>query len=129
MSPELEKIFFEKYPALYKKDILPFGIECGDGWFMLIDQLSQHIDSYRDSNNVPPVTVTQVKEKFGGLRFYITGGDNFVDGLIAFAETLSYKICENCGTTFNVGKTSGWIQVLCQDCAKKQKKENWKLGE
>ena len=38
-----------------------------------------------------PVTIAQVKSKFGGLRFYIDGGDDAVYGMIRFAERLCHE--------------------------------------
>jgi hypothetical protein len=70
------------------------------------------------------VEATQVKEKFGGLRFYINGADDTVYGMITLAEHMSYGICEMCGTTENVTPTSGWIKYLCQKC--KVERENKK---
>jgi hypothetical protein len=39
----------------------------------------------------PPVQIDQVKEKFGTLRFYYSGGDAEVDGMVKFAEYLCNK--------------------------------------
>jgi hypothetical protein len=63
---------------------------------------------------VRQVKVLQVKEKFGTLRFYYEGGDKYVSGLVAMAETMSGVTCEKCG---NVGKirNNGYIQTLCDD--------------
>ena len=66
--------------------------------------------------DVPPehgqVIATQVKEKFGGLRFYVNGATDKIYNYISFAETMSYKTCEVCGSP---GKTytDGWHQTLC----------------
>jgi len=65
------------------------------------------------------LTVTQIKEKFGGLCFYYFGGDDEISGMVHFAESLSYKTCETCGTTSNVGRTRGWIYTCCWDCLQK----------
>ena len=64
------------------------------------------------SSAVNQVVVEQVKEKFGGLRFYYRGGDEYISGLCAMAESMSYVTCEECG---NPGKPSegGWIRTLC----------------
>jgi uncharacterized protein YlbG (UPF0298 family) len=67
------------------------------------------------------ISVTQIKEKFGGLCFYYTGGDDYIFGLTMFAGSLSYKICEYCGTTINVGITQGWLSTICKECHKKVK--------
>lgn len=68
------------------------------------------------------VDLIQVKEKFGTLRFYIHGGDEYINGMISLAENMSYHTCEKCGTTENIGRTKGWISVLCEDCAKRLNK-------
>jgi hypothetical protein len=65
--------------------------------------------------------ITQIKEKFGGLRFYYDGGDDRIQGMVDLAETLSYQICERCGSTKNVQQTTGWITTLCEDCFPKPK--------
>lgn len=66
------------------------------------------------SEDVPQVVAEQVKEKFGGLRFYYRGGDQYIHGLAAMAESMSYVTCEQCG---NPGKSNndGWISTLCAD--------------
>ena len=62
----------------------------------------------------PQVTVDQVKEKFGTLRFYYTGGDDKVRGMVSMAESMSGVTCEECG---NPGTTSigGYIRTLCKE--------------
>jgi hypothetical protein len=64
----------------------------------------------------PQVTVDQVKEKFGTLRFYYTGGDEYISGLVAMAESMSGVTCEECG---NPGKRvgGGWVTTLCKEHA------------
>lgn len=61
----------------------------------------------------------QVKEKFGGLQFYVIGGTDVHHAMIDFAESMSYRICEECGTT-NTARcwTDGWHRTLCVPCAK-----------
>jgi len=70
----------------------------------------------------------QVKEKFGGLRFYIgpviqDKADEVYDA-ISEAESESFKTCEYCGTKENVTtKGPGWIKTLCNDCRKERSKK------
>lgn len=61
------------------------------------------------------VVAEQVKEKFGTLRFYYTGGDGTIDGMVIMAEAMSSVTCEVCG---NPGKQrgGGWIKTLCVHC-------------
>lgn len=57
----------------------------------------------------------QVKEKFGGLRFYIGGAtDSMIEEFIRQAEEQAEKTCEDCGKP---GKPAGpWVRTLCYDC-------------
>lgn len=58
-----------------------------------------------------PVAV-QVKEKFGGLRFYVQAATDKHYSYISFAESMSYRTCEECGAP---GKTytDGWHRTMC----------------
>lgn len=62
--------------------------------------------------SVRHIEVHQIKEKFGGLRFYYEGGDEYVRGLVDMAESWASHTCETCG---NLGKqrSGGWIRTLC----------------
>lgn len=120
MTKELNDQLYEKYPDLlegYKKSpresCLAFGCEHGDGWYWLIDNLLEFIKASKQE-----VKVDQIKEKFGGLRFYYSGGDLRIDGAVSLAEIMSYNICENCGSTDDVSQTTGWIKSLCKKCIK-----------
>jgi len=132
---------YEKYPDFFEKvgcdprqSCMSWGIECGIGWYDLISALlyrikqhEKHIKTRNDwsvkESGEPcekykdyyPVILEQVKEKFGGLRFYYIGGDDHIAGLVDMAEEMSYKICEQCG---NAGKPNkgGWIITLCDKC-------------
>ncbi len=131
MKAELTQKLFNKYPKIFSKterdtkdNLLYFGIDHDDGWYGLIDNLCNAIQTYIDSDhnipqvdrNKPQVVAVQVKEKFGMLRFYVEASDEFIEGMIRLAENLSGTICEKCGTTKKVGKTCGWIKTLCKSC-------------
>ena len=80
--------------------------------------------------SIPQVTLDQVKEKFGTLRFYYTGGDAYISGMVSLAESLTAVTCESCG---NVGKTrgGGWVHTYCEPCeeareiARAKETEEW----
>jgi hypothetical protein len=134
MRLELDKLLCEKYPKMMvnrnkdmKETCMCWGFECGDGWFNILDQLMSNIQHHIDWNNqnfdkgykqykqVAQVTLDQVKEKFGTLRFYYTGGDDIIDGMVRMAESMSGCTCEECG---NIGKSrgGGWIHTYCDPC-------------
>ena len=139
MKPELEQKLIKKYPKIFadvnkgpKETLICFGLECGDGWYWLLDNLCSKIQHYVDQEGYYPkveisqVIAEQVKEKFGGLRFYVHGGDSKTDNYISFAEYLSDTICEECGSTKDIGHTEGWITTLCKECGEKQTQLKWK---
>ena len=68
-------------------------------------------------SNYFPVKFDQIKEKYGGLRMYFSGGDDYINGLVSMAEAMSYKICEVCGNKGECNK-SGWFTTLCEGCRK-----------
>ena len=83
-------------------------IRCvGEGWHSIVNKL---IDDLFDAgwNGV----VLQVKEKFGGLRFYIGAGNETMWELIRDAEHRSFQTCEVCGKP-GKARHGGWIRTLC----------------
>lgn len=99
-----------------------FGIECGKGWEELLKPIFDYINEYnldKDDNN--KIVPTQIKEKFGGLRFYTNFETSTLTKLIHQAEEESYNTCEICGSKNDVGHTfKGWLSTICFDCIKKQ---------
>ena len=119
-----------KYPYAYPS--------VGDGWFDILDAacglIKSHLKNlessgYRvlDSRNdfedgdfdeddkvVWAVQALQIKEKFGGLRFYTSGGDDYTRGIIAMAESMSYRTCEVCGSP-GEPRNDGWVKTLCEE--------------
>jgi len=63
---------------------------------------------------IPQVTLDQVKEKFGTLRFYYTGGDEYISGLVSMAESMSGVTCEECGKP-GTQTSGGWIKTVCKE--------------
>lgn len=63
---------------------------------------------------IPQVVATQVKEKFGGLRFYYTGGDRYISGMAILAENLAERTCEVCGAPGKLREGS-WIVTRCDE--------------
>lgn len=142
MKKELDEQLCVKYPKIFvnrnadmQTTAMCWGFDCGDGWYNILDKLCGNIQSHIDWSHkshawdiehneknpdkqrpvkepVPQVVATQVKEKFGGLRFYYDGGDDYVSGLAAMAESMSTVTCEECGATGNQ-RSGGWIRTLC----------------
>lgn len=141
MREELDKILVEKYPKIFRdryasmqKTCMCWGFDHGDGWFEIIDamcsSIQHHIDHIRrqhpelsdeEFDEQYQVVAVQVKQKFGGLRFYANNCDDYVYGVISMAETISWYICENCGSAGAGTKSNstGWITMLCDNCHSK----------
>ena len=139
MRAELQKQLVEKYPEFfeylktYDGPLMPmvFGFEHDDGWYDLLDKLMGDIMSHYKQlpeDKKWPLALHQVKEKFGGLCFYLGGADDYVWDLVAKAEQDSYNVCEVCGSRENIGYTRGWIQTVCKPCfdAGKTNQSQWK---
>jgi len=142
MKKELQDELFKKYPKIFAQKDLPatkscmcFGLECGDGWHWLIDNLCEAIQFeidqkavFIENNKSNPevdlenqqIEVAQVKEKFGALCFYATNTTTHARNIIDFAEGLSNSICEICGSTKDVTQTKGWVKTLCKECLDKR---------
>jgi hypothetical protein len=158
MRRELDAQLCEKYPLIFKDrnadmrtTAMCWGLECGDGWYNIIDILcgklcsewlsaKSRYDFIKDRvgekmyGNASGDTITQgeidlrkqimeeeaskvpvavqVKEKFGGLRFYVQAATDKHYNFISFAESMSYRTCEECGAP---GKTytDGWHRTMC----------------
>jgi hypothetical protein len=109
---EMQDYFPKVYPKIFVGKY--GGIAVGKGWFDLLNQACRLIQSHLDwKPDVPQVVAEQVKEKFGGLRFYVQGGDEYTNGIIAMAEQMSMMICEDCGAPGDRGG-DGWITTLCE---------------
>lgn len=88
------------------------AIECvGKGWSGLINELYDAIPE--------DTKVVQVKEKFGGLRFYVDSATEEFNNLIDDCEKRSYTICEQCGKEGKIREDRAWILTLCDECNSK----------
>jgi hypothetical protein len=140
MRKELDELLCEKYPKMMvnrNKDMtetaMCWGFACGDGWYNILNQLMGNIQHHLDwkSRNgevVPQVTLDQVKEKFGTLRFYYTGGDDIIDGMVRMAEAMSGCTCEFCGNPAE-RKGGGWVRTICDPCEEKRQTDHAKYLE
>ena len=94
----------------------------GHEWAQKMAQNSLEGDEREVPEEVPQVVAEQVKEKFGTLRFYYNGGDEYVRGLVSMAEWASANICEVCGERGRIRGT-GWLYVSCNKHAKEEDKD------
>ena len=105
----------DSYPKMFEGKYGGFAV--GKGWYPILERLCSNIQHHIDwkekqGNPIPQVTVAQIKEKFGGLRFYYDGGDDEISGMVRMAESWADIACEECG---GIGqrRSGGWIRTLC----------------
>ncbi len=131
MRSNLQNFLYEKYPALFRQKDLPmsetcmcWGINCGDGWYGLVNRTCAKIQAYCEEQKIK-VEFVQVKQKFGGLRIYFDMvGDyldyhqNSVQEIVTDAEKASFNTCEVCGSTegVRIDDSTGWLQPMCYFC-------------
>ena len=173
MRRELDETLCAKYPLIFKDrnadmrtTAMCWGLECGDGWYNIIDTLcglltyeyrsaksrydhlvevgvgnvlygtktvtQEALDEAKtklDEETAKVPVAVQVKEKFGGLRFYVQAATDKHYQYISFAESMSYRTCEECGAP---GKTytDGWHTTLCDiHAAMSGKEEEYEYEE
>src|SRR5450756_949918 len=121
MKRELEQRITERWPAWFnvagntRETLMCFGFEHGDGWFDLVWRLCERLEPVVASVERKagrPFEVLQVKEKFGGMRFYTNFIDDTISALIDDAELESTQTCEACGKP-DSRQGGGWITTRC----------------
>lgn len=147
MDCELQNQLFAKYPSIFREvggepsqTCMAFGIECGNGWYDLIDLLCDSITHQVETTNrcYPQlkfaVVAVQIKEKYGGLRFYIdyvydhelikdaaamkiiNQRIDMITGMIHMVERMSSRTCETCGSKCEVDRESMYPRAECHGC-------------
>ena len=93
-----------------------FLVSIRPGWRPLVRELVDDIVAM-GWNKV----LYDVKEKFGGLRFYVASATEEVLDRIEEAENRSYTICQECGEPGELWSCNGWYVTLCEAHAKERK--------
>lgn len=91
-----------------------------DGWHPLLEELIEKLNILCENMNVQ---VTQIKEKFGGLRFYADGLTEEGWKLVEEYERKAYHVCEKCGEDGKYRDALSWKQTLCDTHYKEELKE------
>ena len=122
MRLELDERLCREFPLLYADrheaptaTCMCWGFNVGDGWFPLLYELSAQLEPLIAAQPEPRARAAQVKEKFGGLRFYLDNATDAMAALIAAAEARAWVTCEECGQP-GTARRDGWIKVRCDAC-------------
>lgn len=85
--------------------------DVGEGWHPLLMRLHEQLITVRAG-----YSVDQVKEKYGTLRVYLSGGYSpYLETLVERAERESATICEYCGQPGQIRGDRSWVKTLCED--------------
>ena len=152
---EYDKYMCEKYPVMFRERKLPMSQTCmcwsfdiGKGWYWILDNLCERLDFlFKQSKN--RAIFTQIKEKFGGARFYhytesmiktcqrklrkIDPVSNkhwqeIIDNEISRAEELCDYYCAECGESkHDMISVGSWVYDLCEKCLEKKRPEAVKI--
>lgn len=128
MRKELQDKLFKKYKFLEKSAeagtmFSACGIECGDGWFDLIDHLFAEMEEISLE-----ILITQMKSKFASLDLNFNCGtdlEKFISLSVIVDEYTekSKWICENCGKPGSLRSIRGWLKTLCDKDYRKEEDE------
>lgn len=124
MKQELDEQLCKDFPKLFRDRNASMQQTCmcwgfpGDGWASLIRECAAKLEAINDKITDPEryIVASQVKEKFGTLRFYVnhypSEYDKEVSNAIREAERKSEITCEECGEPGEItGK--GWLSTRC----------------
>lgn len=107
--------FRKEFPILFGARRIT-SLDSGEGWRPLLWNLCEALEARAQAqvaNGEEPIRVVQIKQKFGGLRFYLNRHDKVADGLIDEAEALAEVTCEACGAPAKARRIGGWISTFC----------------
>lgn len=98
----------------------------GKGWSKILNELYDAVEYLEKTYPGTEIYIEQIKEKFGGLRFYYSANVakevpqvvwNMFERLTGWAEASSISTCEQCGE-WGERRNDGWILTLCSKCYK-----------
>ena len=105
-------------------------VSCRDGWKTIIRETDKKL-KFID----PGYTVAQIKEKFGGLRYYYdqtveygSTASQIMEDIVRAAENAASRTCEICGANHPSAKVevreyNGWYFGYCKSCTDEKTKE------
>ena len=133
MTDEKQQYLYDKYPQIFGKvdeqtSPMSYGIGVGDGWFQLVLEICELLEQVRQRTGIV-YRADQIKEKFGGLRFYCSDDrrllpmtpdrrakwNKLVSEFIMKKSFQSESICESCGGDGTM-TSGGWKKCLCERC-------------
>ena len=142
MNEELERKLLEDFPHVFHRDPIGkeswsmFGIETGDGWEPAIRRAAEKLEPIfvdliakdPDGYSYGYYRTSQIKEKYGTGRWYLSCSNDEMDKIISDWEDETAKTCEQCGKP---GKMRGhhWVYTTCFDHADPEHRDSLEIVE
>ena len=114
MTDKNTEKLINRFPNIFEEN---FYFECDDGWFDIIFDLCKDVQQEVNNSTCQQVVAAQVKEKFAGLRFYASGGNEVTDAIVNKYSKLSSKTCEMTGGKGYLCEKHGWYKTLSTQSA------------
>lgn len=123
-----DETFFERFPAFFRhrEEITDPGLVHGElaidmGWRPIVWALLETLEADSADMGLDPASpeypaVAQIKQKFGGLRVYLSRLPKGFYFYIQHAEMCSFRTCEKCGKPARPGCLNGIVLTLCLSC-------------
>lgn len=113
-----------------------FGFECGDGWEPSIRATAERLEllmaaaKEKDPEGYEAgyFRTSQLKEKFGTGRWYLSGGTDAMQDLVHAWENETAIICEDCGKLGEL-RGHGWLYTACWDHTKIKDRDTLEILE
>jgi hypothetical protein len=119
-APSSLNALVARHPKLFAHSSLQWS-DLPLGWLKLVDTLCSDIETVLPASYLPHFYVTQIKEKYGALRFYYQGASTaLVEALIEFAEEKSETTCMVCGGLVPFHKDKKSMFPRCAECSSNQ---------
>jgi len=118
MTPKVKNKLFKKHKKLLTHEGNKIDVECGDGWFKLIDSLCDKLNETNWDGNL-----TNIGKTSGRLAIYIDG-KNSPEALLAFKNTIikSGLTCETCGKPGITATLDNVTRCICGLCQIEERK-------
>jgi hypothetical protein len=143
MRQELQDKLLARFPKMFRhlvegqtEAISPLsqrGIECGDGWYELVFELTKKLEKLIENIPVEECPAcSQCKEKFASMRYYVDWapdsdtyekiGKEFNEYVHKY-EAKSAVTCEDCGAPAKQSCPRYYMLILCDACLKKNEEQ------
>lgn len=137
MNIKLAKKLTKDFPHVFvgyengREPFSMFGFECGDGWEPIIRNAAAQLEPLIviEGKKDPEAfkyglfSTSQLKEKYGTMRWYLSSGTEEMYAITEEAESKSEATCEQCGAPGEV-RGRGWLYCACLKHTKKEDMDN-----